>query len=453
MLSLSDMKCRNAMQLSGWIVAATLLAGLQVSSGQTAQAQEDSTATAQLRQWRQWRGAESAGSVDDGVWPDRLDPKTNLLWETPLPGKGCSTPIVVDGKIILTTPDDAGNDAVACFAGDGQRLWQTAFGEQVAGRHRSGSGSNASPVSDGEGVFVYFKSGTFAALEPDGTIRWQLDLVKLYGKDTLFWDHGTSPVLTENAVVMTRMHHGESWLASFDKVTGELNWKTPRNYDIPRECDNGYTTPIVMNYLGKRSILTWGAEHVTVHDAATGKLIVNVGGFNPDKTPLWPIIASPVLVDGLVVVATGRNDRGLPRLHGIRLKQDGDADDLEQHQWDRDDIGTFVPTPVVYRGHVFLVRDKGEVECLDPKTGESIWRERMPKERANFFSSPLIAGGKLYAVREDGNAYVAEISEASFDLVAENDLKQSVIASPVPMDGKILIRGEKSLFCFGGDEG
>jgi len=77
----------------------------------------------------------------------------------------------------------------------GAKKWATSFGAEDPGRHRNGSGSNASPVSDGQGVFAYLKSGTLAAVELDGTIRWQIDLVEKFGKAKMFWSHGTSPQL------------------------------------------------------------------------------------------------------------------------------------------------------------------------------------------------------------------------------------------------------------------
>ena len=121
-----------------------------------------------------------------------------------------------------------------------------------------------------------------AAVELDGKVRWKTDLVERFGKDTLFWDHGTSPVLTEQYVIMARMHQGESWLAAFDKETGELAWKVARNYATPTECDHGYATPLVIQHQGKESILVWGAEHLTIHDATDGQVSWSCGNFNPD---------------------------------------------------------------------------------------------------------------------------------------------------------------------------
>ena len=110
-----------------------------------------------------------------------------------------------------------------------------------------------------------------------------------------------------------------------------------------------------------------------------------------------------------------------------------------------------MPTPVVYNGRVLLVRDRGEVECLDPATGKTIWSGAFPKNRANFYASPLIAGDKLYAPREDGTVFVASVANDAFKVLAENDMGESVIGSPIPTANRLLIRGEKHLFCIGGE--
>ncbi len=404
---------------------------------------------AEAPEWRSWRGPMGNGSVEQGNYPVKFDADT-YLWRTELPGKGCSTPILLNGMIYLTSSAD-GNDALLCYDFHGAEKWRAVFGKENAGKHRNGSGSNASPVTDGKAVFVYFKSGTFAAVELDGKVRWKTDLVERFGKDTLFWDHGTSPVLTEKYVIMTRMHQGESWLAAFGKETGEMAWKVARNYSTPVECDHGYATPLVIQHDRQESILVWGAEHVTIHNAIDGQVAWSCGNFNPDASQLWPAIASPVIVGDMVVIAYGRNDRGTPRLHGVRLTGSGDVTQTN-HAWKRDDVGTFVPTPVVYKGHVILVRDRGEVASIDPATGKTIWEGAFPKNRANYYASPIIAGDKLFAPREDGTVFVASVANNNFELLSENNMAESVIGSPVPGLNRILIRGEKHLFCIASKE-
>ena len=397
--------------------------------------------------WPKWRGPDDSGAVAGGDYPVAWVPD-EVLWSRLLPGKGCSTPIVWDGQIFVTAPID-GLDALLAFNLDGKQLWKVAFDEENPGKHRNGSGCNASPVTDGETVFVYYKSGTLAAVSMDGKIRWQTNLIDRFGRATLFWDHGTSPVLTKDYVIMARMHKGESWLAAFDKATGEMRWKTPRNYKTPVEGDHGYSTPLVIKHDGKEALLVWGAEHLTIHDVDAGKVLWTCGDFNPEGIGLWPAIATPVISGDMAVVAYGRNDKGAPRLHGIKLTGEGDVTKTNR-VWKRDDLSTFVPTPIAYKGKFYIVGDHGKVTCLDPATGETVWSDSFGKNRAKFYASPLIAGGKLYAAREDGVVFVANI-EGEFKVLAENDMGESIIASPVPIGNRLLIRGIENLYCISGE--
>jgi len=394
--------------------------------------------------WPHWRGPQDNGSTETGSYPVKWDAE-KVLWKAPMPGKGCSTPIVWNERIYLTTPSN-GLDTVLAFDWLGKPLWRTTFGRENAGKHRNGSGSNASPATDGNGVFVYFKSGTLAAVEFDGKVRWQTNLVERFGPVTLYWDHGSSPVLTEKYVIMARMHHGESWLAAFDKTTGEMRWKVARNFETPVEGDHSYATPLVIQHRGKESLLVWGGEHVSLHDTADGKGLWACGDFNPEMMRNWPTVASPVVVGDMAVVPYGRADRGQPRLHGIKLGGSGASATGGQRIWRREDAGTFVPTLVAYQGRVYTVRDRGEVECLDPVTGKTVWSDAFPKASANFYASPVIAAGKLYAAREDGVVFVASV-ENKFELLAENQMGERVVASPVPVANRLIIRGEQHLFC------
>jgi outer membrane protein assembly factor BamB len=397
--------------------------------------------------WPRWRGPHDNGSTAQGTYPATWD-ATNVLWKAPLPGKGCSTPVVCAKRIFLTAPIK-GLDSALAFDWAGKPVWQRTFGQEQPGKHRNGSGCNPSPATDGHEVFVCFKSGTLAALDWDGQVRWQTNLVAGFGPVNLYWDQGTSPVLTEKAVVIARMHHGDSWLAAFDKTSGKLLWKVARNYETPIEGDHGYTTPLVIRQQDREAVLVWGAEHVTAHDAGDGRLLWSCGGFNPRAMEYWPAVASPVVAGDIVVVAGGRADKSQPRLHGIKLGGNGDVT-ATHFAWKREDAGTFVPTPAEYKGRIYLLRDRGELECLDPATGQSLWHEAFPKASAAYYASPVIAAGKLYAAREDGVVFVAQV-EGKFQMLAENRMGERVIASPVPVSNRLLIRGEQHLFCVGGE--
>ena len=158
--------------------------------------------------WPQWRGPGDQGTAVQGSYPVKWD-ATNVLWKALLPGKGCSTPIVWAKRIYVTAPVE-GQDAALAYDWDGKPLWRRVLGPEKAGKRQNSSGCNASPVTDGRTLFAYFKSGTLAALDFEGKVLWQTNLVTAFGPESLFWDQGTSPVLTRDAVVIARMHHGES---------------------------------------------------------------------------------------------------------------------------------------------------------------------------------------------------------------------------------------------------
>lgn len=399
-------------------------------------------AIASSENWPQWRGPNNDGSATKGTYPTDLS-SSNLEWKIALPGKGCSTPIVWDGQIIITSPLD-GQDAVIAYDWNGVKQWQTKIGAERAGKHRNGSGSNPSPITDGTGIYAYYKSGNLAALDMNGKLRWQTNLQKRYGKDTLYWDLGTSPVLTKKDVIAAVMHAGKSYIAAFDKQSGKLSWKVSRDYQTPVENDHSYATPLLIDHEGREALVIWGAERLSAHDAANGKIIWSAEGFNPTGKRNWVVVGTPVIVNETVVVPFGRG----ARLHGVKLGGSGDV--TKTHRiWDREDTGLFVPSPTAFEGKVYLVRDKGEVECIEPATGRTLWAARFPKHRAKYYSSPSIADGKIYAAREDGVVFVGSIS-GKFEVLSENDMGERIIAAPVPVNNRLLLRGEKHLFCLRG---
>lgn len=392
--------------------------------------------------WTAWRGPLGHGSAEKGTYPAKFGPSENVAWKVALPGKGCSTPVVAGRRIILTGPED-GRDTVFCFDLDGKPLWKTDVGVATKGKHRNGSAANSSPATDGRTVAAYFKSGTLAGLDLESGERlWSTNLQEKYGKYKLYWDQGTSPVLTKEHVVVAVLHGGDSYLAAFGKRTGELAWKVERNYETPVENDHSYATPVVYERDGRERLLVWGAERLTAHDAADGTKLWECGGFNPGGQKNWVTVGSAVVVDSMAVFSYGRGRR----THGVKLGGSGDVS-KSHRAWDRDRLGAFVPTPAVSGGRVYLLGDQGQVSCVDPATGETAWEGRLPKGKAKYYASPTLAGGRLYAPREDGVVMVASVAGGKLGLLAENDMGERIIASPVPLGGRLLLRGEKHLFC------
>lgn len=402
-------------------------------------------AAAESGDWPAWRGPSAQGGLSGGRFPERwtLD---SVAWKAALPGKGTSTPIVTGGRILLTSPS-AGQDAVLAYDLQGRKLWETALGSLSDPRHRSlASSCNASPATDGRAVYVLFRSGHFAALDLEGRVLWKHDLTERFGPEKLYWDSGASPLVAGDSVVLARLHDGESWVAAFDRKTGDLRWKVARRSTGPAENNNGYTTPLLIDQGGRPAVLVWGADHVTTHALDDGHTLWTAEGFNPAGTAYWPAIATPVRQGDLVLLPVGRDDRpGQAHLYGLRLGGSGDVS-RSHRVWERHDLGVFVAAPAVADGRAYLLRHRGEVACVDPASGKTLWTAAFPKASAPYYSSPLVAGGILYAAREDGVVFAARVSP-DFRLLSENPMGERIIASPVPADGRLILRGDQHLFC------
>jgi len=397
--------------------------------------------------WPQWRGSDFNGVAAPGNYPVKFSATDDLLWKIQLPGKGASTPIILKDRIFITSgigKGNAGEDGVLCFDWTGKLLWQVKLGEQIPGRNPRGSGSNPSVVTDGDRLFTLFKSGTVAALDLDGNILWKTNLQESYSKINLVWDFGTSPVLADGNVVIAVMHAGKSYLVALNQKTGEVAWKVDRNYKCAFESDQSYTTPLVIRQDGQTRIAVLGADHLTGHDAATGEMVWQIGGFNPNNQGSWRMIASPVISQDIAIVSYGRGRY----LAGVKIGGKGDVTETAW-LWKKERIGTDVSTPVVKDGKVYIVGFNGKVWCLDIKTGKELWNSKLPSGRGAIYSSPTFAGNKLYILREEGAFYVCEITSNGMQVLNQTKFDDKFSASPVLIQNRILLRGDKNLYCIG----
>ena len=404
-----------------------------------------SLAAAVPGEWPSWRGPSAQGSVAIGRFPERWS-VDSVTWKVELPGKGTSTPVVSGGRVYLTSPS-SGQDAILAFDLQGHKLWETPVGPLADPRHRTlASSCNASPATDGQAVYAQFKSGHFAAVSLDGKILWKLNLIERFGAEKLYWDSGASPLIAGDSVILSRLHDGESWVSAWDKKTGALRWKVPREFVAPAENNNGYATPLLIEHGGKPAVLTWGADRLIAHALTDGRTLWTAEGFNPAGTAYWPAIASPVVHGDTVLVPVGRDDRpNQAHVYGIRLGGVGDVSSTHRI-WERHDVGVFVTAPAVAEGRAYLLRHRGEVVCMDPATGKTLWTGTLPKATAPYYASPVVANGILYAAREDGVVFAVRVGPR-FEILSENPMGERIVASPVPAMDRLLLRGDQHLFC------
>ena len=157
--------------------------------------------TATKGNWPQWRGQAQNGVAVGENFPIHWSEESGVDWKTDLPGNGGSTPVFDGGVAYLTSGVDGKNMLLAYNVADGSLKWKTALGSDRGNKHRKGSGSNPSPVIDGDSIFAYYRSGDLACVGSDGEVRWQTNLQDRFGEDTLWWDLGSSPLLTKTVLI------------------------------------------------------------------------------------------------------------------------------------------------------------------------------------------------------------------------------------------------------------
>ena len=390
--------------------------------------------------WPSWRGPGDNNIAAGKGYPLSWSEDENIAWKVKLPGWGTSTPAIWGDKIFVSCADEESKkNTLVCLDREGNQLWQAELGDMVTSRNRKASGANPSPVTDGEHVYAYFKSGDLACVNSDGDVIWEVNLQDEYGRDNLNWDLGTSPVLTKDFVVVAVMHAGPSYVVAREKETGKVAWKQDRDLGAPREARDSYSTPVVVPRDGQEFLVVLGADHVTVHSAVDGKEVWRVGDLNPGQRPNFRSIASPTVAGDTILAPYARGDT----LTSIRWPDRPNAD--ARVNWTIRDSAD-VPCPVVFQGKAYICGDRGDVYCVDLERGEQVWTERLPRNRYAYSSSPVIADGKLFATREDGTTFVLALGESP-ELISTNVLRENTYATPAFVDGKVYMRTSDFLFC------
>jgi outer membrane protein assembly factor BamB len=322
-------------------------------------------------------------------------------------------------------------------------VWQQEAhkGKPFGGRHRKNTYASETPATDGERLYVSFGGnvGLFA-YSLTGDLLWK----KTWTPQPIYLDFGTasSPVVHGGRVYQLFDNEGESFLSALDSKTGGEVWTVKRT-GFKSPAQSGWATPFIWKNEGRTEVVTIGKGTVVSY-SLEGKELWRLHGMT-QATP------SPVAGEGLLYVGSGsQGETGRP-VFAIKPGASGDISLLKDQTsnefvvWFHPRLSGYTPSPLLYRGRVYVINDNGIMQVADAKTGKELFKARVGGGGMTFSSSPLASQGRIYAVSEDGDVVVFEAGDEYKEL-AKNSLGEMSLATPAADANSLYIRTATKLY-------
>lgn len=383
--------------------------------------------------WPEFRGPTGQGHSTERGLPLEWSESRNVIWKTPVPGLGWSSPVVAGGRVWMTSAvrerDGASLRALAFDAETGNEAVNVEVFRlrNAALANLKNSHASPTPIIDGDRVYVHFGADGTAALTTSGDIVWKarFPYVNQHG-------NGGSPVLYEDLLIFSCDGWDAAFVIALDKRTGKVRWKTQRR----SPADQAYTTPLVIRVGDRDQVVSVGAYRAAAYDPQSGREIWRVAyrdGFSN--------VPRPVYGHGLVYIATGFQQPSL-----IAVRADGTGDVTRTHTaWTAQRGAPLTPSPLLVGDEIYMVSDIGIASALDAKTGVAHWQQRLG---GNYSASPVFADGRIYFLSEEGMATVI-VPGTEFRTLARNQLDGTTLASMAVSGGSIFIRTDSHVYRIG----
>jgi outer membrane protein assembly factor BamB len=399
--------------------------------------------------------------------------------------------VVANGRLYLTGHDGEKRLTLCVDAGKGALLWQREVVRTRAEPFNPTHGpTTPTPAADAAGVVVFFPEVGLISYSRDGEERWRMPLGPFSSVQGL----AASPVLAGSNVILQVDQTRESWLAAFDASTGKQQWKIDR----PSNFLGAYSTPVVHEGLvisaGAFELAAfrvssgekvWSARGLTYAPATTPvihgdtvMIMEPVGGDEGAAPPFEKMLSPEITVDGKIAVAKVK-DGVMNRLYAEMDRQEGNGDGfVDRSEWSKSfqsskgfgglsltqlggsgDVSksnvkwrasrsySYVTSPVLYRGVIYIVNNGGIVTTVNPENGEVFQQARLPEALGAYYASPVAGDGKIFFASEPGKITVVKAGP-KWEKLATNDLGESIMATPAISDGRLYVRTREALYCF-----
>ena len=381
--------------------------------------------------WPGWRGPTGMGISGESNLPVEWSKANNIRWKVELQGAGVSAPVVWGERVFLTASDGRLNDRLHVFCyhrQDGKLLWHSRFfGTAPTDLFAPGGMAVPTPVTDGKHLFTLFGTGDLMCLDFAGKPVWIRSLAQEYGPFRNRWGMGTSPILVGDNLIVQVDHWSQSYLLCVDAKSGANRWKTDRDASV------NWSSPLAVKFKDHNELIVLGTYRAMGYDLNTGSERWHVRGMGMQCIP------SPIVEGNVLVAASGENT--------MAIKLDGKSGNLTDSNmlWINKKAAAYLPSPVLYKGLVYIAGDRGINTCLDAAKGTVVWKKRLGDQ---YYASPVAGDGKVYFPSKGGIVFVVKAGP-QYEVLAKNDMGEGIVASLAISDGQIFLRGAKHLFCIG----
>jgi len=406
-----------------------------------------SFAAAPASDWNRFRGPNGSGVAANANTPTSFTEK-DFNWRIELPGQGHSSPVVSGSKVFVTAGDtESGKRGVVCIDLDtGKTLWKRDFDSRNFAQHKDNSLASASPTADAERVYFTFttpESYKVYCLDHSGSEQWTYDMGPWQSQHGA----GCSPIVHDGMLIVPNDQDGPTAsLVALDAKTGQLKWKIDR-----KPGPAAAATPCIFQPKSGQAqlIMNSTSSGLTSIDPLTGKQNWSQAWPSPNASRLRAV-ASPVATDTLCVGTSGQG--GADRT-GAVVQPSATTTEAPTllHKIPAGATSAYVPTPVIVGDLMFIWADAATVNCVKATTGEQVWQQKIPatgKGRIEFYSSPIVAGNKLYNISKEGEVICLSATD-KFELLGRSALNQKCHATMAVAGNSLLVRTVSHLISVG----
>lgn len=419
--------------------------------------------------WPGFRGPGSQGIADG--YPTRVGwnadadvaKPSGILWRTEIPGLGHSSPIVWGDRIYVATAvrlsgkaslrigyygdvkaaqdNDEQKWMILCFdKNSGKKLWERVLltSKPKTERHEKSTHANTTLTTDGQRLVGFFGSEGLYCFDLDGKMLWKKDLGVINNSwQGIGWGYSSSPALFKDRIVLLCDDPKNPYVAAFQLSDGKQIWKVSRKGD----CEGSWGSPLVHNDGTRTQVVTNGWPFIISNDLETGKELWRLRGGGDIPIP------TPFVADGLIVVSNAHGGKSplfviRPTAQGdISLKEGSTSNDAIV--WSVPNGGSYISTPVVYGGYIYLANHNGLLRCFDFKTGAKMYEARLGVD-SSCSASLVAADGKVYCPTEQGVVNVIKAGPI-LEVLAKNEMGEPCLATPAISQGVLYFRTAASL--------